>query len=395
FILFHFSYSGNEMSFDEDDNKKDKDALLNEQNDDLIDCIFTEITSNREVIKKDDIIKSNNKYMFEDELRIEKDDTLVFTGMIYSDIGTLEVHIFNYDENIFCIYDDVVIDSYPLCMEVINSTQYENKNIVAIGTMNKEIGLWDIDHIDSLEPLCYLGKEKKKKKKKKKKSSKKKKKKMKLEHELYNNDATTNDDDKQKCINKDNKNNLCGHSKSVTCLATSKHIPNLLCSGSKDCLIKLWDLSKHNVLHTFNCHSKKIKNLSFHETNKNIFFSTSSDKSLKIFDIRKNKFAYNISSKKQIEAAVWCKQNEHMIYTSSANGYIHQIDTRYIQSSDYFFENNTIKFKAFDSACTSLLSTHYNNLIVAGSEEGLVKAYDISTFTENHDPDCVHKRNFK
>ncbi|CAA9991170.1 hypothetical protein, conserved in Apicomplexan species [Plasmodium knowlesi strain H] len=365
--------------------------------------VFNDEKENEKIIKEDNIIEENKKYIFEDELSIEEADALTLNGKIYSDIGTLEVHIVNYDEDIFNIYDDVIIDDYPLCMETIAESYYRGKNIVAIGTMKKEIGLWDINSIDTLEALSYLGGtiEERRKKRRKGKVLAGKGEDSKADTPIA--EIPLVEDASQKaCENavvgkkrKQSKNNLQGHTECVTCLNSSKIIPNMLCSGSKDCSIKLWDLSNLTYLHSFNFHKKKVNNVFFHGNESSILLSSSSDKTLKIYDIRKNTVGLNIHLESTPESTTWNKFNDKEIFLSDVDGYVNKIDIRYVTDpSSSFSHNNTVRFKAFSNSCISLVSTHYPNLILAGSEDGLVKAYDFGTFGEQG-PMCVYTKNLK
>ncbi|ANQ10833.1 Uncharacterized protein PCOAH_00052940 [Plasmodium coatneyi] len=364
---------------------------------DALQNVFNDERENEKIIKEDNLIEEEKKYLFEDELSIEDADALTLNGKIYSDIGTLEIHVVNYDEDIFNIYDDVIIDDYPLCLEVIGGeSYYRGKNIVAVGTMKKEIGLWDINKIDTLEALSYLGGkdsatrgEKRKKRRKKDKAA----------GETANSKGETPQGTCEEAIvgqkRKQSKDNLQGHTECVTCLNSSKLIPNLMCSGSKDCSIKLWDLSNLTYLHTFNFHKKKINNVSFHAKESSILLSTSSDKTLKIYDIRKDTVGLNIPLDSTPESTTWNKFNEKEIFLSDVDGYVNKIDIRYVTDpSSSFSHNNTVRFKAFSNSCISLVSTHYPNLTLAGSEDGMVKAYDFGTFGEEG-PTCVYTKNLK
>ncbi|CRG97013.1 rRNA processing WD-repeat protein, putative [Plasmodium gallinaceum] len=374
-ILSNVSEESDSSSCKNDIKKKKKKKCENVSFDkyDTLDNIFNDEKKSKKIIFEDSIISNDKKYIYEDELNISKNDALILNGKIYKDVGTLEIHLFNYNDDIFNIYDDVIIDNYPLCLEIINNCYYQNKNIVAIGTLNSDIGLWDINNIDTLEPLSYLGNshEDIKKEEKKKKMQKKEKKEKKKNYE----------------------NNLRGHTDCVTCLNSSTLINNLLCSGSKDSTVKLWDLSNLSPLHTFTFHKKKINNVAFHTKEKNILFSTSSDKTLKIYDIRKNTFGLNINLTSTPESTIWSKYEEHVIFLSDVNGYINKIDIRNIKSSN-MIENSILKFKAFDKSCVSLLSTYYKDLTLAGSEDGIIKAYDFSKVSEN-EPFCVFTKNIK
>ncbi|VEV59299.1 periodic tryptophan protein 1, putative [Plasmodium vinckei vinckei] len=436
-------YSKKEQIYSDDESSDDSDVddisrKRKKKDKYMINSIFQNEKKSKKIISEDLIISDDKKYIYEDELNIEKTDSIILNGKIYNDVGTLELHIFNYDESIFNIYDDTIIDNYPLCMDVVNSSYYKNTNLVAIGTLDKNIGLWDIHSMDSLEPVCYLGSQDNiydeihlNGKKKKKNAKNKKKRKVEpeagqeiqeadeakeldevkevdeVQEELQNDESVAYENatigDKpssyeKKKKKKKYKNELQGHTDSVTCINISKIIPNLLCSGSKDHTIKLWDLSSLKILHTFDFHNKKINNLNFHENDTNLLLSTSSDKTLKIYDIRKNQVGLDIELDSTPESTIWSKANDYTIYSTDIHGYINKIDIRNAITTPNCFNNkdNIVKFKAFDTSCISLLNLECNtNLALAGSEDGIIKAFDFSKFTENDDPPLIYTRNVK
>ncbi|EUD66087.1 hypothetical protein C922_03557 [Plasmodium inui San Antonio 1] len=417
--------SEQDLSSDSDQCERRKRKKQRDEADsyDALQNVFNDEKESEKVINEDSIIEKDKKYLFEDELSIEDGDALTMNGKIYSDIGTLEIHIVNYDEDIFNIYDDVIIDDYPLCLEMIGESYYGGKNIVAVGTMKKEIGLWDINNIDTLEALSYLGGREgathggtRKKRRKGVGGAAE-------GTAAGDSNAGTAAEDSiaggeagasqmgtspaeeaasgayEKRVagqkRKQSKNNLQGHTECVTCLNSSKLIPNLMCSGSKDCSITLWDLSNLTYLHTFNFHKKKVNNVCFHTNESSILLSTASDKTLKIYDIRKDTVGLNIPLESTPESTTWSRFNEKEIFLSDVDGYVNKIDIRYVTDpSSSFSHNNIVRFKAFSNSCISLVSTHYPNLTLAGSEDGLVKAYDFGAFGEAGPP-CVYTKNLK
>ncbi|SOV79452.1 rRNA processing WD-repeat protein, putative [Plasmodium sp. gorilla clade G3] len=358
---------------------------------DVLENIFNDEREYKKNIIDDNLISKDKKYVYEDELNIEENDSIVINGKIYSDMGTLEIHVFNYDEDIFNIYDDVIIDNYPLCIETIHQSYFKEKNILAVGTLNCSIELWDIHNMDMLEPLYYLGDDEMKILKKTKK--RKLKTNNNIHYEMKNITNIPEDDEQKNIISKQKMN---GHTDCITSLNSSKILPSLLVSGSKDSTVKLWDLNNLNNLHTFSFHKKKINNLSFHSKDKNLLFSTSSDKTLKIYDIRQNQVALNINLSNIPEATVWNTHQENIILSSYIDGYINKIDIKYINtsSSNKPHNNYLVNFKAFENSCTSLLCMHYKNLTLAGSEDGIIKAYDFHNLL-NEQPHCVYSKNLK
>lgn len=335
----------------------------------------------------------------EDELNIQESDSLVLCGKIYDEYGTLEIHVFNYEDNVFNIYDDIIIDAPPLCLEIVEQSCYLSKYLVAVGTLNSSIGLWDLKTAsDTLEPVAYLGnrevtnvldlqKEKRKKSKKDKKGKEKKKKKK-----------TTEENEK-------NKKMVDGHTKCVNCLSFSKLQKNVLCSGSKDKTIKLWDLNSLLPVCTYKEHTKRVNNVCFHPTDSNMLCSASLDKTFKLYDMRNENISLDIPLAHKPESCAWDVFNENVVFLSDVKGYIQQIDIRKGSSNNGINgkggkatkkkkedESTVTSFQAFNNPCVSVLSTHYKNLILAACEKGRIIAYDVENRIDETPVPVFHKK---
>lgn len=334
----------------------------------------------------------------EDELNIEKSDSLVLSGKICDGYGTLEIHVFNYEDSVFNIYDDIIVDAPPLCLEIIEQKCYLSRYLVAIGTLNSSIGLWDLKtSTDTMEPVAYLGDQQVKNM-------------FHLESENYKKKKDKKKDRKHK--NKIGKEETCkkkgsGHKKCVNCLSYSKLKRDLLCSGSKDKTIKLWDLNTLSPVCTYKNHKKRVNTVHFHPTNTHSLLSTSLDKTFKLYDTRNGNVSVDIPLEHKPESCVWNTFNDNVVFLSDTKGYISQIDIRKASSNgERNGENkkNTGKkkmndavvtsFQAFNNPCVSVLSTNYQNLVLAASEKGQIVAYDFGNIIDDK-PISIFKRKMK
>lgn len=74
--------------------------------------------------------------------------------------------VYNEEEGSFYVHHDFLLPSYPLCIEWMHYDPEikEPGNIIAIGSMEPIITLWDLDIQDTLEPALKLGAKRNRKK---------------------------------------------------------------------------------------------------------------------------------------------------------------------------------------------------------------------------------------
>lgn len=86
---------------------------------------------------------------------------------------------------------------------------------------------------------------------------------------------------------------LRGHNSYVNCCHPARRGPQLLCSGSDDSTIKLWDSRKRTPVHSFQ-ENYQITAVSFNDTAEQIL-SGGIDNQIKVWDMRKNAVLYKMA----------------------------------------------------------------------------------------------------
>jgi len=198
----------------------------------------------------------------------------------------LDAHIYEErDRNLFC-HHDYLLPAFPLSLAYIETTlpssaaskpgalAVPHKNLVAVGTMETAIELWDLDILDSIECVATLGgpvdrdvangmlasrsSEGKKKKKKGKKAEK-----------------------------RSSELKPGSHTDSVITLNTNPVKPEVLASGSADHTVKIWDVSTLSLVSTFDhIHSDKVQSIEWCPSDPYVLLTAGFDRRICAVDVR-------------------------------------------------------------------------------------------------------------
>ena len=90
--------------------------------------------------------------------QVYPEDNLIAVGKVHGDFCNLEFYLYNeQDENLYC-HHDILLGSFPLALEWLDYDPGDAApgNLVAMGTMQPDIEIWDVDVIDSIEPAYVL-----------------------------------------------------------------------------------------------------------------------------------------------------------------------------------------------------------------------------------------------
>jgi periodic tryptophan protein 1 len=166
-----------------------------------------------------------------------------------------------------------MLPSLPLCVEWLNynvNTSAEDDgsrrgNMVAVGTFDPDIEVWDLDLVESMYPDAILGSSADKGKDLPTPTKKGKKKKKRL------------------------RVNDKHHVDAVMCLSANRLQRNLLLSGSADSTVKLWDLtsgSSSSCVKSFTFHSDKVSAVQWNPTEAFYALSGSYDRIVTAADFR-------------------------------------------------------------------------------------------------------------
>lgn len=295
-----------------------------------------------------------------EELQIYPSDSLLLAARIEDEIAHLEVYVYEDDADNLYVHHDIMLPAYPLCVEWLNigvgKGSNDAANFVAVGTMDPDIEVWDLDMIDCMYPNAILGpgadeqnqegKPKKKKKKKSKKIS-----------ERYHVDA-------------------------VLSLAGNKQHRNLLASSSADTTVKLWDLHTAKCAKSYQLHSDKVCSVAWNATESTLLLTGSYDRTVTASDMRApGAKVPRWTVESDVETVRWDPHRSEIFYVSTEKGMIHCFDVRSPPATTSSQPSKAVwSLQAHDESLSSFdISPLIPGFIATGSTDKTVKLWNVNS----------------
>ena len=284
----------------------------------------------------------------EEDIEITKEDNLIACGKMTGDYFNLEVYVYNeIDNNIYC-HHDTILATFPLCMEWIEFDPGEEEagNLLAIGSMEPDIEIWDLDVMGSLEPAYVLAGSKKPKSKGKKKK----------------------------------KAEISGHTDAVLGLSWNALQKNVLASASADFTVGLWDVENGKMVSSIQHHKEKVQTICWHPFEPQTLLSGSFDHTAKVYDCRSPDSSHKSwTLPGEVERVLWNHHDPYCFLASSDTGHLYHMDVR--------TEKPLFTLSAHTGAVSGLsLSSSVAGCLVTCSDDKEVKVWDI----RDNAPKIVH-----
>ncbi|CAJ0941387.1 unnamed protein product, partial [Mesorhabditis belari] len=283
-----------------------------------------------------------------EDFEIKPTDNLVVVAKIEEEAWTLDVHIYNEVNDDWYVHHDYILEAPPMCVETINYDPGNNENthsgnLLAVGTMDSKINIWDLDVVNSVVPVVTLGKEKKKK----------------------------------------GKANLQQHSDAVLCLNWNSKTKHILASGGVDKTIILWDLDKAMAAQVIKSFDTELQTLRWHPVETTVMVAGTLSGQVKVVDCRNVEASFPASWNLggQVEKVIWDHYNPYCIIAATDDGYLSYLDTRNTSAPLW-------KVFAHEGGCddVALAPKNARCLVSVGSDEQMAvwKLNDDSTLTKVH-----------
>ncbi|CAG9834696.1 unnamed protein product [Diabrotica balteata] len=291
----------------------------------------------------DNFSESDDSEKEDDKIKLS--DNLILVGHVEGDASLLEVYIYNEQEESLYVHHDILLSSFPLCLEPLN---YEPKmpkgNYCAVGSMSPVIEVWDVDIMNVIEPSFTLGRPASKKK---------------------------------------NKEHI-GHTDAVLSLAWNKTFEHVLASGSVDQTIHLWDMEIKKPSTTIKSFQEKVQCLEWHPLEAQTLLGGGCDKSARVFDGRTPETHQTWLLDGEAERLCWNPLEPFTFLAGTSSGSVQCFDCR---------KGQLWSVKAHSKEVTGLvLSKQCQGLLITSSTDETVKIWDLATLEA--EPKLVHEKEF-
>ena len=324
-----------------------------------------------------------------EEAAILDDDLFVLaaTTDVDDEFSHLDVHVYEErDSNIFC-HHDYMLAGVPLALawmdthpDTLTTHTKPTGNYVAVGTMEPGIEIWNLDVLDTIEPVATLG------------------------GYNFEKDPKTGEpifSQKGRPTMKGGKKKskkpalVAGsHTDSVLSLSWNQTRREILASGSADKTVKLWDVQKQTCVATFShLHSDKVQAVEWCPTEPSVLLTTGFDKVVSVIDVRSSQTALKWTLPADPECVAWIPQAQYKFLVSSEDGNVKCFDAMTAMNGAAA-GNGVAKnaplwtLAAHNKAATSLaVNPLFPNMIATGSLDRHVKLWTISP-----NPSCLYSK---
>lgn len=312
-----------------------------------------------------------------EELQILPSDNLLLASKVEDEVAHMEVYVYEDEVDNLYVHHDVMLPAIPLCTEWLdipvgrNAENRTNGNFVAVGTMEPDIEVWDLDIVDCMYPNAILG------------------------HGAESAESSAVAKSKKKKKKGSKKANDNYHVDAVLALAANRQHRNLLASASADQTVKLWDLNTAKCAKSYGSnHTDKVCSVDWNPRESTVLLSGSYDKTAVAADMRtpdSKAGRWRVDS--DIEAVRWDPHDPNFFYITTDSGRVYCHDVRNASatpSSDSHSPKPLWMLQAHDSSVSSFdINPTIPGFLATGSMDKQAKLWNVA----DSKPNMVVSRN--
>jgi periodic tryptophan protein 1 len=244
-----------------------------------------------------------------DDFTIRKTDSIIVAATAENDHSNLEVYIYEHDTANLYVHHEIILSSYPLCMQWLPSWQGQKANMMIVGTFIPEIEIWNLDS-ENCDPIAVLG----------------------CAEDPENSKLVT----KYKKHEKKSGISETTHTDAIMSLSLNPFQREYLASGSADKTVKIWDVEELAAKATYaSLHDDKVQVVRWSNKNESILLTGGYDGKLNVVDVRDENatMTYQLDKAwKDIESADWHATSETNFVVTTEVGMLLGFDTRYFKA---------------------------------------------------------------
>eukprot|EP00850_Spirogloea_muscicola_P003057 SM000012S25319 [mRNA] locus=s12:333757:337733:+ [translate_table: standard] len=336
-----------------------------------------------------------------DDMTIRDSDLLILAARNEDEVSLLEVWVYEEGEagstaeeeggNMY-VHHDILLPAFPLALAWLDcapSTSGDDSggSFVAVGTMQPEIEIWDLNkarsdlvchtfacvQADEVEPAVVLG------------GASVKKTKQNLGNGRKSKTVTVI------------QLRAGSHKGAVLGLSWNAEFRNVLASCSADKLVKVWDVVAGKCAHTMRHHADKVQAVAWNPTEPTGLLSGSFDKTTALVDMRlPDQAALRWSMSADVECLAWDPQTVQNFVVSTEDGLVCCYDVRRGSEPGTGSGRSDVqalyRLHAHDKATCSLsFNSVTPHMLATASTDKTVKIWD----TTNDAPSCLTSINPK
>ncbi|KAB8766454.1 hypothetical protein FH972_026614 [Carpinus fangiana] len=310
-----------------------------------------------------------------EELQIMPTDNLVLAARVEDEVAHLEIYVYEDAEDNLYVHHDVMLPAIPLAVEWLNVRVGSSRdktqptgpsthgNFVAVGTLDPDIEIWDLDTVDCMYPAAILG----------------------AGHASSAYAARGTGKKKRRAKHP----SPAHHTDAVLALAANPLHRNLLASASADRTVKLWDLhtagsasaaaqQSYDALHT-----DKICSLAWHAQQPSALLSGGYDAAAVASDVRAPDAAprrWTLDS--DVESVRWDPHAPDCFYVACESGMLHYFDARVTPAAAAGGKRASSaavwRLQAHDGAVSAFdANAVVPGLLATGGGDGAVKLWNV------------------